>query len=156
MTSGTVRLTSSGPQPPSRLAGITRLDAVDIDPGGSTFDLRGRRVWVSVADRDTASRTLRAVQRGADVVVHLALAEPERSAFLDELHRVASEISELQAPQLDPFQLALVGHLREGLSLREAATRLHVSSRTADRRLAEIRAVLGVSSTSEVLAALAD
>jgi DNA-binding CsgD family transcriptional regulator len=50
---------------------------------------------------------------------------------------------------LDEVQRQLLQLLADGLSLPEAAAFLHVSRRTAERRLTEARAVLGVTTTAE-------
>ena len=160
MTGGAVRLSSSGPEPPGWLADLVRLDSLDsLDEAGSAdgrFDLPELIVWASVASREDAMHVLRVIQRGADVVLHVRMPEPDRSAFLDEVRRAARRVDTLEPPQLDSLQRELVRHLRHGLSLREAAARLHISGRTADRRLAEIRDLLGVATTSEALRHAAD
>jgi hypothetical protein len=50
-------------------------------------------------------------------------------------------------------QMALLRHLQRGLSLGEAARAEHLSRRTADRRVAQARAGLGVRTTTEALVA---
>jgi DNA-binding CsgD family transcriptional regulator len=52
---------------------------------------------------------------------------------------------------LDEDQRQLLQLLCEGLSLAEAAERLHLSQRTAERRLAEARAALGAATTAEAV-----
>ncbi len=58
------------------------------------------------------------------------------------------------ADELTAEERALLVHLAEGLSLGEAAARLHVSRRTADRRLASARRRLGVDSAAEAVVRL--
>ena len=53
--------------------------------------------------------------------------------------------------RLDPEQRRLLELLAEGLSVAAAARRLYVSRRTADRRLASARALLGVRSNAEAV-----
>jgi DNA-binding NarL/FixJ family response regulator len=60
-----------------------------------------------------------------------------------------------RGPQLTREQRELLTLLGGGASLGEAARRLHLSRRTADRRLAAARATLGTSTTAETLAAFA-
>jgi hypothetical protein len=55
------------------------------------------------------------------------------------------------AAALAPDGLHLLGLLVEGMSLGEAAGSLHLSRRTADRRLAAARLALGVATTAEAL-----
>jgi DNA-binding NarL/FixJ family response regulator len=48
-------------------------------------------------------------------------------------------------------QLRLLDLLRQGVSVREAARRLHISHRTAERRLAEAREALGAATNAEAI-----
>ena len=52
---------------------------------------------------------------------------------------------------LDDEQRRLLALLGSGLSVREAARRLHLSPRTAERRLAEARASLGARTNAEAV-----
>jgi DNA-binding CsgD family transcriptional regulator len=51
----------------------------------------------------------------------------------------------------DDEQRRLLALLATGLSVREAARRLHLSPRTAERRLAEARAALGARTNAEAV-----
>jgi len=53
--------------------------------------------------------------------------------------------------ELTPEQVALCRLLGQGLSLADAATQLHLSRRTAFRRLASVREALNVESTREAV-----
>ena len=53
---------------------------------------------------------------------------------------------------LDPEERRLLDLLGEGVSLGEAAGRLHVARRTADRRLASARERLGAASNGAAIA----
>jgi DNA-binding CsgD family transcriptional regulator len=55
-------------------------------------------------------------------------------------------------PPLGPEQRRLVGLLASGATVEEAARKLHLSRRTAQRRLAEIRRRLGVPTTAAAVA----
>jgi DNA-binding NarL/FixJ family response regulator len=48
-------------------------------------------------------------------------------------------------------QLRLLSLLRQGVSVRDAARRLHISHRTAERRLAEAREALGAATNAEAV-----
>jgi DNA-binding NarL/FixJ family response regulator len=63
----------------------------------------------------------------------------------------ASPPSRPPEPPLDEEQRQLLQLLSDGLSLAEAAASLHVSRRTAERRLAEARAALGATTTAEAV-----
>jgi DNA-binding NarL/FixJ family response regulator len=52
---------------------------------------------------------------------------------------------------LDEEQEQLLELLARGMSVREAAKRLHLSRRTAERRLAEARAALGAATNAEAV-----
>jgi DNA-binding NarL/FixJ family response regulator len=54
-------------------------------------------------------------------------------------------------PGLDRDQLGLLELLSRGSSLVEAAAAMHLSRRTAQRRLAAARRTLGVQSTAEAI-----
>lgn len=64
-------------------------------------------------------------------------------------HRAAPD----RTPELSAEEHELLRLLADGVTLGEAAGRLHLSRRTADRRLASIRERLGVSTTAEALVA---
>lgn len=56
------------------------------------------------------------------------------------------------ATNVDPDARALIGHIAAGATLGEAARALHLSRRTADRRLAQARRTMGVERTVVVIA----
>jgi DNA-binding NarL/FixJ family response regulator len=53
--------------------------------------------------------------------------------------------------ELDAEQDQLLSLLGQGLTVREAARRLHLSRRTAERRLADARAALGAATNAEAV-----
>lgn len=63
-------------------------------------------------------------------------------------YRVGSDVG---PPEIHPEARALLGLLAEGHSLGEAAALLGLSRRTADRRLATGRRVLGTRRTTEAI-----
>jgi DNA-binding CsgD family transcriptional regulator len=65
-----------------------------------------------------------------------------------ELRRADPEVR----PGLGPTERAMLTLLAEGHSLGEAADRLGLSRRTADRRLAKARRTLGVERTAQAIA----
>jgi DNA-binding CsgD family transcriptional regulator len=113
----------------------------------------------AVADAASAAQAVLAAVRGADLVV---LGTGER-AVIDQLcddlrrlgqldHRVDAVTADgASVAGLGPEERALLAHLIAGASLGEAAKALHLSRRTADRRLASARRVLGASTTSEAV-----
>jgi DNA-binding CsgD family transcriptional regulator len=104
---------------------------------------------------DDVSAALLAAVRGAGVV---ALVEPEAEPGMrlreelrslgpvEERVRRHGDVTELSLEQIELCRL-----LGRGLSLTDAATQLHLSRRTAFRRLADVRAALNVVTTREAV-----
>jgi DNA-binding NarL/FixJ family response regulator len=69
--------------------------------------------------------------------------------------RLEHRLERRRRPALTVEQRDLLALLADGLSLGDAAERLHLSRRTADRRLAAARTTLGASTTAEALHAFA-
>lgn len=133
----------------------------DLPP--EPFDLSGERLTCAgiVADRAEAVAALVAAVRGAGLVVSVGLAADEADVFLDDLARIGPILRPPAAPavagpQLSPEQRQLLEILAAGATVPDAARQLYLSVRTAERRIGEIRRVLGVRTTAEaVLAARA-
>lgn len=108
------------------------------------------------ADADAAEAVLSALA-GAGVLVHATGERALTDRLLDDLRRlgpVEHVTSDEEPPRrLTREELLLLGQLAQGRSLGDAASALHLSRRTADRRLAAARAKLGVASTAEALVA---
>lgn len=113
---------------------------------------------VVATERDASAAMLAAIT-GAGVVVHGLAPREVLDRFCDDLRRLGRvdhrPVGE-RVPRFDEFDRALLDSLAAGLSVTAAAARVHVSRRTADRRLADIRARLGVASTAEALLAFRD
>jgi DNA-binding NarL/FixJ family response regulator len=90
----------------------------------------------------------------------IALVDPTRISpgFLEDLSRLGRvewrEREQTPCSVLGAEERSLLEHLAAGLSLAEAARRLHLSRRTADRRLQVARQALGAASTAEALVRL--
>jgi len=110
-------------------------------------------VVASAADAEAA---LLAALGGAGLILRATGGRDVIDRLVDDLRRlgpVDHRIGEAAtAESLSPTARAILGLLAEGHSLREAATILDLSRRTADRRLAEGRRVLGVERTTEAIA----
>jgi DNA-binding NarL/FixJ family response regulator len=109
----------------------------------------------TVADADDARRALLAALAGAGLIVAVTADREIVDRFLDDLRRLGpvdhvTPGAALPA-RLDAEQRALLGLLAEGLTLGEAAPQLGLSRRTADRRLAAARRILGVATTAEAI-----
>jgi DNA-binding NarL/FixJ family response regulator len=114
---------------------------------------------VVVSNREDAAQAVHAALDGCSVLV---IGRGDR-ALLDRLYddlrrfgrlAVRSQVPHDTSDGLAPEGRALLELLRDGMTLGEAARTLHVSRRTADRRLAEVRRVMGVDSTLEAIARL--
>jgi DNA-binding NarL/FixJ family response regulator len=103
-----------------------------------------------VRDLDTAVRAVLTAVHGAPVVV---LADAPREVvdrLCDDLRRLGEVVHLIDPPvepMLSPTERELLAALLAGCSLGEAAEALHLSRRTADRRLVAARRALGVTST---------
>ena len=104
-----------------------------------------------------ARAALLAAMSGAGLVATISADRDTIDQFLDDLRRLGpvDHVTSGRAPsvRLDREQRALLGLLAEGLSLGEAARELGLSRRTADRRLAAARRILGVQTTAEAIVA---
>lgn len=141
------------PPAPPALAGWRRRDGFALPP--SPWDLSARR-WLClgvVDDEAAAAAAIEALSRGVGLAVALRLRGELRLRTLEDLHRLGSVASRTPAePVLDDEHRRLLDALAGGATLTDAARDLHLSRRTANRRLAEIRRQLGVASTAEAIA----
>jgi DNA-binding NarL/FixJ family response regulator len=109
-----------------------------------------------VQTRRDADAALLAAIGGAGIVALLPDDAELSASFFEDLRRlgpveVADAPQESPLARLDDEQRLLLGLLAEGLSVAAASRQVHVSRRTADRRLASARAALGVRSNAEAV-----
>jgi methylmalonyl-CoA mutase cobalamin-binding subunit len=114
----------------------------------------------SIRTTDDARRALLAAIAGAGLAVRADGDRRTIDQLVDDLRRLGdvehvTDFAGRPAPLLRS-QRAILALVREGLTIREAAARLGVVHRTADRRLAAARLVLGVHSTANAAAALTE
>jgi DNA-binding CsgD family transcriptional regulator len=105
-------------------------------------------------DEDAAKAVLAAVA-GARLVIAAVAPREVIDRLCDDLQRLG-ELDHrvgVEGPAVGAAERALLAELLAGASLGEAARRLHISRRTADRRLAAARAALNASTTAEALRA---
>jgi DNA-binding CsgD family transcriptional regulator len=112
---------------------------------------------VGVADAASAAQAVLAAMGGVDLVVVATGPRDVIDQLCDDLrrlgeldHRVGGGGSPAPAI-LSGDERALLAQLIGGASLGEAARALHLSRRTADRRLAAARRALNATTTSEAL-----
>lgn len=114
---------------------------------------------VPVASAEDAMQAVRTVLAGFSLLVVARGGRDLMDRLYDDLRRfgrldIRSVVPRDPAASLDPEQRSLLRHLAGGLTHGEAAAALHISRRTADRRLAAARRSLGVGSTVEAVARL--
>lgn len=110
-----------------------------------------------VTDRRTAQQAVLAALAGAELVVLASAPREVIDMLCEDLRRLGTLDHRLTRqppaePALPPAERALIERLLAGDSLGAAAKALHLSRRTADRRLASARRTLGAATTAEALA----
>lgn len=124
------------------------------DVGAAHLLLHGR---ISDDDLETAQLAVLAAARGAGVV---AVCDPESAAgraLIDDLSRLGPVHRGIDGADtianLIPEQRALLDRLAAGDTIAAAAAAEFLSLRTANRRIAEARALFGVRTTREAVLA---
>jgi hypothetical protein len=140
----------------SAAARAIRRDAIAlVDLPTEPFPLasRGLLAYSAVRSADDCEAVLVALTRGVDLVVTLEIAGSRGSAFVDDLARIADVSTRDSNPlrRLSADQVALLEALAAGRTLTDVARASGMSRRTATRRLADARAVLGAATTIEAL-----
>lgn len=112
----------------------------------------------TVEDAAGAAEALIAALGGAGVLVEARAERELVDRLVDDLRRlgrVEHRTGEPDRTVLTHEERELLALLAEGVTVGEAARRLSVSRRTADRRLATARTKLGVATTAEAIVAAA-
>ena len=126
------------------------------DVTGTRLVLHGR-----ITDQDTLQLAVLAAARGAGIVAVCDTETPIGRALVDDLsrlgpvqHGVAGQPGARNAvAELVPEQRALLDRLAAGDTIAAAAAAEFLSLRTANRRIAEARALFGVRTTREAVLA---
>jgi DNA-binding NarL/FixJ family response regulator len=112
----------------------------------------------TVASAQDASEALLAVLAGAGVVIDARAEREVVDRLLDDLRHLGEVDYRTglpdRGPDLSADERGLLELLAAGHTLGEAASALHLSRRTADRRLVSAREKLGAASTAEAIAAV--
>jgi len=113
----------------------------------------------SVAGQTDASLAVLAAARGAGLVVTVTGRDEVLERLVEDLSRIGpiefwpkEESSPLRGLTTEHWSLLTL--LAQGHTVTDAARDLHLSRRTADRRLADAREVLGVTSNAEAVLVL--
>ena len=125
------------------------------------FDLSHEHLLCAgVVDGEAAAvAAVVAAVRQAGLVVSVQWPADEAAIFLEDLARIGPVLTSPattapQAPALSPEQRQLIDLLAAGASVADAARQLYLSVRTTERRIGEIRRVLGVRTTAEAIVAV--
>jgi DNA-binding CsgD family transcriptional regulator len=127
-------------------AGLTVVDGWQSRPGAVCAGV--------VEDALDAAEALLAAIGGAGVVIEARADRDVTDRLLDDLRRLGAvdhRIGDPEVPRLTAEERELLALLAGGSTLGSAASRLHLSRRTADRRLAAARRKLGAASTAEAV-----
>ncbi|BCJ49202.1 hypothetical protein Asp14428_06770 [Actinoplanes sp. NBRC 14428] len=134
---------------------------------GSAWDVTTERLVLHgrITDRDTLQLAVLAAARGAGIVAVCDADSTMGRALIDDLSRLGTvqlgaggpnavpvEAGEAVA-ELVPEQRALLDRLAAGDTIAAAAAAEFLSLRTANRRIAEARALFGVRTTREAVLA---
>ena len=127
------------------------------DVSGTRLVLHGR-----IGDPDTLQLAVLAAARGAGIVAVCDAESPLGRALIDDLSRLGpvrqgvtdgAEQGHHAVADLVPEQRALLDRLAAGDTIAAAAAAEFLSLRTANRRIAEARALFGVRTTREAVLA---
>jgi len=110
-----------------------------------------------VRDAAGAAEALLAAVAGAGLVIHATASRHVVDRLVDDLRRLGPVEHRTTEPARGPTLTAeehrLLDALAQGGTLSRAASELHLSRRTADRRLRSAKEKLGAGSTAEALVA---
>ena len=105
-----------------------------------------------VCDLAGAAEVVLEAVGGGDLVITTDAPRDVIDRLVDDLRRIGTVEHRLRpAETLSPEQRQLLGRLLAGETLGDTARLLHLSRRTADRRLAAARLALGAATTAEAL-----
>lgn len=147
-------------EPPAHHAppGWRARDGFDLP--ATPWDLADRR-WLcvgAIGDEREAGRAIEALSRGVGLAVVLRVTGDLRHRTLEDLHHLGivtrGSAAGGVAGRLDAEDLGLLRLLAGGRTVAAAAEAVHISRRTANRRLAQVRARLGVETNAEAISLL--
>jgi hypothetical protein len=130
-----------------------RTDARIVCVTGEATGIPG--TMMGVVGSAEAPAVIDAARRGWDLVIRLDLHGEHRRLVLEDLCRLGEMIDEAgldRGPLLESIDDDLLQHLAAGATVRMAAQAVGLSDRTAARRLARLREVLGVATTAGLVA----
>lgn len=127
------------------------------DLGAAAVPADRATMWrLEVDSAGAAAKALDAALSGAALLVRVTADRGTADALCEDLRRLGSleqRRADAPRPAFTAEEYALIDLLAEGCSLGDAAARLCISRRTADRRLAAVKDALGVTTTAEAVLA---
>ncbi len=117
-------------------------------------------VTATVRDEASAADALQLALRGENLLLHAVAPRLVLDRLYEDLRRVGTVVVRTgplpisPTARLDPDERALLELISEGRGIADAARHLHLSLRTANRRLTAARRTLGVATTIEAVAIL--
>lgn len=106
---------------------------------------------VDTVDSESAAQAaITALVRGVGLVIAVKLSGNQKRQFIDDLAHAGS-VDTGTKPLFEPVHVTLLNALARGDSMAIAADEAHVSLRTANRRIAEVRSHYGVETTVEAV-----
>lgn len=148
-TPGSVALGRPTDAGPRALIGERSLRPLPVPD--APFRLDGEVVVGEVGDDASHLAALDAARRGADVIADVV---PDRlAAFVEDVDRLGIAFWQPNVGATTGVEWPpLLDQLAAGATIEQAARRCNLSLRSAHRRLAEARLVLGVSTTAAAVA----
>jgi hypothetical protein len=136
------------------LAGLTVIEGWSLADRAWDLSQDGLVVRGRVDDTALEVELVDVVVRGAGAIVGLDARRTGGARLIDALRRAAPVLDWRSCPfmKLDAEQIRLLHALASGCSARAAAREVHVSERTAHRRIADARAALDAASTNAAAA----
>jgi hypothetical protein len=145
-------------------AGWRAREGFALADAGRDVTVQRLVLYGRVADLDTAQLAVHAAARGAGVVAIADITSDVGRVLLADLGRLGPVMRDPDAdgggggraeppPGLLPEQRALLERLANGETIASAAAAEYLSLRTANRRIAQARQMLGVRTTREAVLA---
>ena len=131
-----------------------------VVPGWSLPDLTPDLVMAgTVSTEQDARAAVLAVVAGAGLIARAEAARDVTDRLCDDLRRFGAldhRVGDDPAADLSADERRLLDLLADGMTLGQAANRLHLSRRSADRRLASARRRLDVATSGEAVISYRD
>jgi hypothetical protein len=146
-------------------AGWRAREGFALADAGRDVTVQRLVLYGRVADLDTAQLAVHAAARGAGVVAIADITSDVGQVLLADLGRLGPVMRDpdadadgggggrVEPPGLLPEQRALLERLANGETIASAAAAEYLSLRTANRRIAQARQMLGVRTTREAVLA---